>query len=66
VRGDEREPVRRQPGSAADYYPAVVAMVRDGAAPPVDPRDSVHVVEILDAARRSASERSTVRLGSPG
>jgi predicted dehydrogenase len=65
VRGDERQPVRRQPGSAAEFYPAVVAMVREGAPPPVYPRDSVHVIEVLDAARRSARERSVVPVGEP-
>jgi len=62
VRGDEREPVRRQPGSVASFYPAVVAMVRDGGPPPVDPRVSVHVVEVLEAARRSAREGDVARL----
>jgi predicted dehydrogenase len=62
VRGDEREPVRRQPGSAGAFYPAVVAAICDGAPMPVDVRDSVHVVEVLEAARRSARDGTTVRL----
>ncbi len=62
VRGDEREPVARAPGSWSDFYPAVVAMVRDGQPPPVDPRDAVAVLEVLDAARRSDRERAVVSL----
>ena len=62
VRGDERVPVVREPGSWSDFYPAVVAMVRDGAQPPVDPRDAVAVLEVLDAARRSDRDRAVVSL----
>ena len=62
LRGDEREPVARAPGSWSDFYPVVVAMVRDGAPPPVDPRDAVAVLEVLDAARRSARESAVVSL----
>ncbi|MGH8971109.1 MAG: Gfo/Idh/MocA family oxidoreductase [Actinomycetes bacterium] len=63
VHGEERHPVRREAGGWDDFYRAVLAMVRDGAPPPVDPRDAVHVVEVLDAARRSARQGSTARLG---
>ena len=62
LRGDEREPVARAPGSWSDFYPAVVAMVRDGEPPPVDPRGAVEVLEVLDAARRSDRERAVVSL----
>jgi predicted dehydrogenase len=62
VRGTQREPVRRQPGSAAAFYPAVVTAIRDGTPMPVDVRDSVHVVEVLEAARRSARDGMTVGL----
>jgi hypothetical protein len=62
VRGDERAAVEREPGSWSDFYPAVVAMVRDGGPPPVDPRDAVAVLEVLDAARRSDRDRIVVSL----
>jgi predicted dehydrogenase len=62
MRGDERSPVAREPGSWSDFYPGVVAMVRDGQPPPVDPRDAVAVLEVLDAARRSARDRAIVNL----
>jgi predicted dehydrogenase len=62
VRGEDREPVPRAAGGWGDFYPAVAAMVRDGAAPPVDPEDAVSVLAVLDAARRSAREGTVVRL----
>jgi predicted dehydrogenase len=65
VRGAEKEPVRRARGGWEDYYPAVAAMVRDGAPPPVDPDDALAVLEVLDAARRSARERAVIDLDSP-
>lgn len=60
VRGEEAEPVRSAPGSIDDFYPAVVAMVRDGAPPPVDPADAVAVLEVLDAAQVSARDAVVV------
>lgn len=63
VRGEESEPVPRAPGGWGDFYPAVAAMVRDGAPPPVDPDDAVAVLEVLDAARRSARDGVVVTIG---
>lgn len=62
ARGEDRSPVPQAPGGWSDFYPSVVAMVRDGAAPPVDPRDAVRVIEALDAARRSAREHIVVQV----
>jgi predicted dehydrogenase len=62
VRGDERTAVRREPGDWSAFYAGVVAMVRDGAPPPVDPWGAVAVLEVLDAAQRSAADRTTVHL----
>jgi hypothetical protein len=39
-----------------------VAWLRDGAPLPVDPRDSVAVLHLLDAARRSATSHSVIEL----
>lgn len=63
VRGEESQPVPRAPGSWGDFYPAVAAMVRDGAPPPVDPDDAVAVLEVLDAARHSARDGAVVPIG---
>jgi predicted dehydrogenase len=51
-----------EPGAYQRFYEAVVAWLRDGAPPPVDPRDSVAVLRLLDAARRSAASHSVIEL----
>jgi predicted dehydrogenase len=66
VRGADREPAARAPGGWSDFYPAVVAMITRGAPPPVDPRDAVAVLEVLDAARKSARENLYVDLLARG
>jgi predicted dehydrogenase len=38
--------------------------VATGAPPPVDPMDGLRVIELIEAARRSAEERSVVRLSA--
>ena len=71
VAGDKRRPVPRAPGSAEDFYAAVVAALAlpagepgaRAAALPVDPWDAVHVAEVIDAARLSAAEGRRVSLG---
>ncbi|WP_081978712.1 Gfo/Idh/MocA family protein [Cellulomonas carbonis] len=63
VRGDEAVPVPREPGGHEDFYRAVDAWVTGGGEVPVDPWDAVRTARVLDAARRSAAERSTVLLG---
>ena len=49
-------------GAYQGFYQGVVAWLRDGAPPPVDPRDSVAVLHLLDAARRSAASHSVIEL----
>jgi predicted dehydrogenase len=49
-------------GAYESFYEGVVAWLRDGAPPPVDPRDSVAVLNLLDAARRSAASHSVIEL----
>lgn len=62
VWGEEAEPVRRAEGGWGDFYLAVADMLREGAAAPVDPDEAVAVLEVLDAARRSAREGVVVTL----
>lgn len=52
VTGDEQREVPTEPGSYNSFYAGVVRTLRDGAPPPVDPRDAVAVLELLDEARR--------------
>ncbi|MBO1750619.1 Gfo/Idh/MocA family oxidoreductase [Actinotalea sp. BY-33] len=56
VHGEDREPVRRAPGTHADYYRAVAEWVLSGGPVPVDPADAVRTAAVLDLARRSATE----------
>jgi predicted dehydrogenase len=69
VRGDEREPVLGLAGDAADFYREVAGAL---AAPdpqermPVDPRDAVHVLAVIDAARISAADGRVVDVITPG
>ena len=57
------EPVSSEPGAYPDFYTGVVDMLRHGAPPPVDPADAVTTLTVLEAARRSATERRVVTLG---
>ena len=60
--GDDARPVRSEPGAYPRYYAGVVASLRHGAPPPVDPDDAVAGLEILAAAQRSAARHETVTL----
>ena len=62
VRGEEAEPVRREPGEPADFYAGVRDALLTGAPPPVTAAEGVAVIEVLDAARRSAAENAVVTL----
>ena len=50
------------PGAYERFYEGVVAWLRDGAPPPVDPLDSLACMRVLDAARRSAETHSVIEL----
>lgn len=50
------------PGAYQRFYEGVVSWLRDGAAPPVDPEDSLACLRVLEAARRSAESRSVIEL----
>jgi predicted dehydrogenase len=56
--GDDLTRVRTEPGRYPDFYSGVLAALRDGAPPPVDPADAVAGLEIIEAARRSAEHAS--------
>jgi predicted dehydrogenase len=49
--GSEARPVRTERGDYRRFYEQCVKWLRDGAAPPVDPQDSVRVLEIIEQAR---------------
>jgi predicted dehydrogenase len=49
-------------GTYEAFYEGVVAWLRDGAPAPVDPRDSLACMRVLEAARRSAETHSVIEL----
>lgn len=60
VRGEQTEPVPSERGAWPCFYRGVERSLREGAPPPVDARDAVSTLDVLEAARRSAGERSVV------
>jgi predicted dehydrogenase len=48
VRGAESEPVPSEPGAWPRFYRLLAAALRGEGAPPVDPRDAVRVLEVLE------------------
>jgi predicted dehydrogenase len=70
VRGDDREPGPVvTDADQADFYRAVAgALATDDPQPtmPVDPRDAVHVLAVVDAARVSARDGRVVEVVTPG
>ncbi len=63
--GDRRQAVPGVAADQADFYRAVRAALRSTEpqpAMPVDPRDAVHTLEIIDAARLSAAQERVVLL----
>jgi scyllo-inositol 2-dehydrogenase (NADP+) len=60
--GDKASPVRSEPGAYQRYYACVLASLRHGAPPPVDPDDAVAGLEIIAAAQRSSAGHEIVAL----
>lgn len=48
------------PGQYEAFYSQQATALRDGAPVPVNPRDSLRVLEIIEAAKKSAAERQVV------
>jgi predicted dehydrogenase len=55
--------IQTVPGGYQHFYRQLAAALRGEAPVPVDPADSVRVLEIIEAARRSVHERHVVALG---
>ena len=62
--GESWRSVPTEPGAWPRYYAGIAAALREGTPPPVDPSDAVAVLEIIEAARRSAAEGAVIRLVS--
>jgi scyllo-inositol 2-dehydrogenase (NADP+) len=63
VAGERSEPVPSERGDWPRFYVELEAAVRSGGEPPVDPRDAVATLRVLEAARRGAAGRTVVALG---
>ena len=62
--GDAAVPVRSEPGAYQQFYAGVVAALRNGAPPPVDPADAVAGLEIIEACLTSQQKTVTTTLRS--
>jgi predicted dehydrogenase len=60
--GDTARPLPTLPGDYPAYYPAIARALRDGSAPPVTAEEAAAALDVLEAARRSATEGLTVTL----
>ena len=57
--GDSAVPVRSEPGGYQQFYAGIVAALRNGAPPPVDPQDAVAGLEIIEACLTSQQKTVT-------
>ena len=60
--GEDLRPLRTEPGAYQLFYEQVASALRKGTPPPVDPAESVAVLKVIEAARRSHDEGKTVTL----
>lgn len=69
VQGPQRQPVPVVDSDPADFYRAVAAALASEdpqSGMPVDPRDAVHVLAVIDAARASNRGRRVMDVLTPG
>jgi predicted dehydrogenase len=62
VTGDASVPVPGERGDWPRFYTRLVAALCEGGPPPVDPRDAVATLRVLEQARRSAETQATIAL----
>ncbi|QGN49632.1 oxidoreductase [Micromonospora sp. WMMC415] len=60
----ELRPVPTEPGRYQSFYAEVAASLRGGTPMPVDPRDAVGTVELIELAHRSAAEGTALSVPS--
>ena len=51
VRGDEEEGVPSERGAWPEFYAGIARALREGGPPPVDARDAVETLEVIEGAR---------------
>lgn len=62
IAGERSVPVPPEPGDWPRFYALLRDALRNGGPPPVDPRDAVETLRVLEAARRAAREHRTIVL----
>ena len=60
IAGERSVPVAPEPGDWRRFYTLLRDALRDGGPAPVDPRDAVETLRVLEAARRAAHEHRIV------
>jgi len=60
--GESVQSVKTERGDYQRFYANVVPWLQEGAPPPVDPRDAVEGLRIIEAARKSAAAKQVVAL----
>ncbi|MER5865097.1 Gfo/Idh/MocA family oxidoreductase [Kitasatospora sp. NPDC002040] len=61
---EQTQPYPSLPGAYPAFYTGVAAALHEGTPAPVDPRDAVYVLGVLEAARRSAATGRTVEVAA--
>ncbi len=59
-RGDKSEPVPSERGDWPAFYRGVERALREGGAPPVDPRDAIATLELIEVARDAGARGAGV------
>jgi scyllo-inositol 2-dehydrogenase (NADP+) len=59
----EATPIATEPGAYQRFYEGIGAALRGEGDLPVDPRDSLEALRIIEAARRSQEQAQVVALG---
>jgi predicted dehydrogenase len=54
--------VPSEPGDWPRFYALLASALTGGGPPPVEPRDALAALAVIEAARRSAQERTVVSL----
>ncbi len=60
IAGEQSVPVPPEPGDWRRFYALLRDALRDGGPPPLDPRDAVKTLRVLEAARRAAREHQII------
>jgi predicted dehydrogenase len=63
--GTDVRSIRTERGTYQRFYELTIPWLRDGAPPPVNPDDAVIVLELIEAARASSSERRVIDFDPP-